>query len=154
MPSVILEHLDCVKDYVGRELGVSEWLPVTQDRIDKFADATGDHQWIHVDTERAKRESPFGSTIAHGFLTLSLISPLYFGAVAIKTGYSMGVIYGLNRLRFLAPIKVGSEIRARFSVVSVKENPGSRDLILSVVVEVKGLDKPACVAEWIIRYYA
>src|ERR1700719_4155758 len=113
MPKRILDSPDDLKDLVGQEIAVTDWFNVTQERIDQFADATGDHQWIHVDVDRARRESPFGAPIAHGFLTMSLLS--HFLNESLQFGKSkMGVNYGFNRLRFTAPVKAGSRLRARF----------------------------------------
>jgi len=140
-------------DFVGREVGISEWHAITQDQIRQFADVTRDHQWIHLDHERAQRESPFGGTIAHGFLTLSLLSSLIQEAVHIR-GAGMVVNYGLNRVRFPAPVRVDSHVRARFSVLAVKELADCLEATFSVTVECKDAGKPCCVAEWILRYYS
>ena len=121
MPPFIVESVDGIKSFVGKEIGVSDWLVIAQDRINAFADATGDRQWIHLDAERAKRESPFGKTIAHGFLTLSLISHLMQQTVQIRTGSRLAVNYGLNRVRFPAPVREGSRIRGHFTLVSFKD---------------------------------
>ena len=138
---------------VGQEIAVSDWLEVTQARIQQFADATGDHQWIHLDTERAAAESPFGSTIAHGFLTLSLLSPLIRDALHF-TGLRLAVNYGLNRVRFVSPVPPGARIRARIVPGSVGEVAGSIQVVWNVTIEREHADKPACVAEWIVRYDA
>jgi acyl dehydratase len=137
---------------VGTELGLSDWLPITQERIDQFADATNDHQWIHVDAERARRESPYGTTIAHGFLTLSLLSHLVGQAVRIE-GARMAINYGLNRVRFPAPVPVGAHIRARVTLQALEPFAGGLQSVLGVVVEVQGSEKPCCVAEWLTRRY-
>jgi acyl dehydratase len=126
---------------------------VTQDRIDAFADATGDHQWIHVDTERARAETPFGATIAHGFLTLSLLSALMHDAVTV-IGPRMTLNYGLNRVRFVSPVPSGSRIRARVALASVDDKGDSIQATWNITIERDGSDKPAVVAEWIVRYYA
>src|SRR5512137_1334907 len=123
MAPVVVTDLDELKNLVGREIGVTEWLQVTQDRIQQFAEATEDRQWIHLDAERAKRESPYGTTVAHGFLTLSLISYLMKQAVQIQGGLRMAVNYGLNRVRFPAPVPAGSRIRGRFALVELNELP-------------------------------
>ena len=136
---------------VGTELGVSDWLVVEQDRIDRFAEATGDHQWIHVDPERAK-DGPFGATIAHGYLTLSLLAALTQGIYKLE-GVRMGVNYGLNRVRFVTPVKVGSAVRAVVSLASVEEVTGGVQVTAKVVVELEGSEKPAAVAETLSRYY-
>ena len=137
---------------VGQEIVVSDWLEVTQERIDQFADATGDHQWIHVDVERARRESPFGTTIAHGFLTLSLLS--HFLNSSLEFGNSkMGVNYGCNRLRFTAPVKAGSRLRARFKLKEFQRIEGGVQMIWDVAMECEGQEKPVLVAEWVGRRY-
>ena len=140
-------------DLAGREVGVSDWLLVAQDRIDAFADATGDRQWIHVDAERARTGTPFGATIAHGFLTLSLISALVRDAVTVD-GVRMALNYGLNRVRFVSPVPSGSRIRARVALASVDDKGDSIQATWTVTIERDGSDKPAVVAEWIVRYYA
>lgn len=150
-----LETLDQLKDHVNQEIGVTDWFTVTQDRIQQFADATGDHQWIHVDMERSQRESPFKTTIAHGFLTLSLLPQFMPQILQIKGGMRMGINYGLNRLRFVSPVRSGSRIRARFTLQSIKEfgeREGLENVYL-VTVEGEGSPKPCLVAEWVVRYY-
>ena len=139
-------------DNVGRELGVSEWHQVTQERIDEFAEATGDRQWIHVDRARAAVESPFKTTIAHGFLTLSLASSLIRSALQFD-GARMAINYGLNRVRFMAPVPSGSRVRGRFALASVEETGGAVQAIWQVTIEREGIEKPCCVAEWLVRYY-
>jgi len=153
VPPTIIDNPRTLQSFIGREIGVSEWHAVTQEQVQQFADATDDHQWIHLDRERAQRESPFGATIAHGFLTLSLISSLMKEAMQIR-GTRMVVNYGLNRVRFPAPLHVDSQVRARYSVLGVKDGGGSVEAILSVAVECDAGDKPCCVAEWILRYYS
>ena len=138
---------------VGRDVATSGWLEVTQDRINAFADATGDHQWIHVDAERARAETPFGTTIAHGFLTLSLISTLMRDAVTVN-GPVMTLNYGLNRVRFVSPVPSGSRIRARVALAGIDDKGDSIQATWNVTIERDGADKPAVVAEWIARYYA
>jgi len=145
----IINGIEELKTLTGQEVGVSEWLPVTQDMIDRFADVTGDHQWIHVDPERAKRETPFGSTIAHGFLTVSLLPQLSQQTVAVKGDFKMRINYGFNRLRFVSPVRAGSRIRARFTAQKVTDN----EVTWLVTVDVEGQDKPAVVAEWLGRFY-
>jgi acyl dehydratase len=152
MLPIAIDDLKALKSFVGREVGVSDWHAVTQDQVQQFADSTGDHQWIHLDRERAQRESPFGTTIAHGFLTLSLISSLMKEAVQVR-GARLVVNYGLNRVRFPAPVRVDSKVRARFSVLAVKEPDNSLEVTFSVTVECDSTDKPCCVAEWVLRYY-
>lgn len=153
MAPVVVADLDALKNFVGREIGVSDWLQISQERIQQFAEATEDRQWIHLDTERAKRESPYGTTIAHGFLTLSLVSYLMKQAVQIQSGLRMAVNYGLNRVRFPAPVPAGSRIRGRFALTELKELPKGIEAVFSVTVEGEGKEKPCCVAEWIVRYY-
>ena len=136
----------------GTDLGASGWMPVTQDRVNRFADATDDHQWIHVDVERAK-DGPFGQTIAHGYLTVALIIPLWTELLRIE-GMRTAVNYGLNRLRFPAPVPVGGKIRMRAKVVSATEVPGPGvELVVALTVECDGSTKPAAVAEAVYRYY-
>ena len=138
--------------YEGKEVVVSDWITVTQKMIDDFADATLDHQWIHVDAERSARESPFKATIAHGFLTLSLLSR--FLNQSIDLGVSrMGVNYGLNRVRFTAPVRVDSRLRARFVLDALEQLKGGVQMVWNVTVEREGSDKPVLVAEWLTRRY-
>ena len=135
---------------VGDVFGPSSWIEITQERIDRFAEATGDHQWIHVDPERAKN-GPFGSTIAHGYLTLSLL-PVASDEVVPKEG-SMGINYGVNRVRFPAPVPVGSRLRATFEVKALEELPGGRQAVQLATIEREGGEKPVCVAEIVVRSY-
>jgi acyl dehydratase len=137
---------------VGTELGTSDWYEVTQEAVNKFADATGDHQWIHIDVERAKKESPFGGPIAHGYLTLSLVVPLVAQVLTV-TDVAMGVNYGLNKVRFPAPVPVGSKVRARVTLKNVEEVAGGLQLTQAVTVEREGGEKPVCIAEWVVRQY-
>jgi acyl dehydratase len=154
MPKRILDSPDSLKDLVGQEIAVTDWFNVTQERIQQFADATLDHQWIHVDVERAQRESPFKAPIAHGFLTLSLLPHFMHEAIQIKQGVRLGVNYGLNRVRFVSPVRAGSNIRARITLQSQKEvPPNGVEVVFNVTVEVEGSEKPCCVAEWVARYY-
>jgi acyl dehydratase len=141
------------RDLVGQELGPTEWIEITQERIDAFADATDDHQWIHVDRERAAA-GPFGTTIAHGYLTLSLCAPLLADALAGVGGSAMGINYGTNKVRFPAPVPSGSRVRARVTVASVEEVQGGEQVVLNTTIEREGGEKPACVAEVVIRRYA
>jgi acyl dehydratase len=150
---VTVDTPDSLKEYVGKEIGVSEWLTITQERIAQFAEATEDRQWIHLDRERAERESPFGTTIAHGFLTLSLISRFMKDVIQVRSGVGMAINYGLNRVRFPAPVRASSEIRARVTLLSVKEVSGALEAVFSVTVESEGSEKPCCVVESIVRYY-
>ena len=152
MAQVVIDGVEGVKEAAGRHLGYSDWLTMTQERIDLFADATEDHQWIHVDPERAKG-GPFGATIAHGYLTLSLVSHFLFQVVEVK-GISMGINYGTNKVRFPSPVRVGSRIRGGVEIASVEEVPGGVQSTARVTVEIEGGDKPACVAEIISRYLA
>lgn len=138
---------------VGQEIAVSDWMVVTQERIQQFAAATGDDQWIHVDPARAAAESPFGTTIAHGFLTLSLVSALIRNALHFS-GLKLAVNCGLNRVRFVSPVPSGARVRARIVPASVGEIAGSIQVVWNVTIEREGGEKPACVAEWIVRYYA
>ena len=137
---------------VGREVSMTDWMVVTQERINAFADATDDHQWIHVDVERATAETPFGTTIAHGFLTLSLLSGLMRNAVTID-GPRMTLNYGFNRVRFVSPVPSGSRIRARVVLGRLDDLADSTQATWNVTVERDGGDKPCVVAEWIVRYY-
>jgi acyl dehydratase len=137
---------------VGQEVGTSDWFAVTQDRINAFADATGDHQWIHVDADRARAETPFGTTIAHGFLTLSLLSALMRDAIAVD-GPRMTLNYGLNRVRFVSPVPAGSRIRARVTLGRIDNVGDSVQATWNVTIERDGGEKPCVVAEWIVRYY-
>ncbi len=153
MAPFVVESVDEIQKFAGKEVGVSDWLLVTQERINGFADVTGDRQWIHLDAERAKQESPFGSTIAHGFLTLSLISQLMQQAVQIRAGSRLAVNYGLNRVRFPAPVREGTRIRGHFTLASFQDLDDSYEAIFHCSVECEGSEKPACVAEWIVRYF-
>jgi acyl dehydratase len=150
---VVLESPSALAEFAGREIGVSDWLEITQYRIRQFADATEDRQWIHLDRERAERESPFGATVAHGFLTLSLVSYFMKQVVEFRGGLRMTVNYGLNRVRFPAPVRVGSKIRGRFTLQSLKALPECLEAVWAVSVEAENSEKPCCVAEWVVRYY-
>jgi acyl dehydratase len=141
-----------LRGLVGQEVAVSDWLEVTQEMIDQFAAVTGDHQWIHVDRQRAASDSPFGTTIAHGFLTLSLLTRLHGGSVNISGG-KMGLNYGLNRVRFVSPVRSGVRIRSRSSVQAVDEPAGITQVTWKITVETENESKPALVAEWITRMY-
>jgi acyl dehydratase len=140
-----------LKGYVGKELGTSSWFEVTQERINTFADATDDHQWIHVDIERAK-SGPFGGPIAHGFLTLSLLIPM-FDEVLQVDGVAMGVNYGLNKVRFPAPVPAGSRIRMTATLAEFEEITGGAQAVVDCVIEVDGGTKPVCVAQPVYRFY-
>lgn len=147
-----LTGLDQVKEYVGRELGVSDWHHVTQQEIDEFARVTGDDQWIHVDVERAK-QSPFGGTIAHGYFTLSL-APRFSYDMFTFEGFAFGVNYGLNRVRFPAPMPVGEKVRMRATLASVEEIQGGAQITTELTFEREGGEKPVCVAESLARVYS
>ena len=147
----VITSIDEAIDAVGQELGVSQWVSVDQERINAFADTTGDHQWIHVDVERAGSESPYGTTIAHGFLTLSLIPVLSKDNYRVDNA-KMGINYGLNKVRFLAPVPAGSRVRVRSDLLGAKRvNDSTVDLTVRQTVELDGSDKPAAVAEVIAR---
>ena len=141
-----------VKALVGEQLGYSPWLEITQERVNLFADATGDHQWIHVDPERAKKESPFGGPIAHGYLTLSL-APVLLPQVCITTGFKMGVNYGCNKVRFMSPVPVGAKLRMSATVLNVDDIAGGVQTTYQLTFETEGATKPSCVAEVIFRAY-
>jgi acyl dehydratase len=142
-----------LRDRVGQEIAAGEWTPISQAQIDQFAEATGDRQWIHVDAERAARESPFKATIAHGFLTLSLLSSFLRDAIQFS-GLRMAINYGLNKVRFVSPVPSGSRVRARIVAGGYDEvGGGAIQVTWTITVEREGSEKPACVAEWIVRYY-
>lgn len=145
--------LEEFKAMEGQEVGVSRWFEITQERIDQFADATEDWQYIHTDPDAAAK-TPFGGTIAHGFLTLSLLSAMVYDALPNVEGVTMGVNYGMNKLRFISPVPVGSKVRARFVLASCDTSkPGEFTTITNVTVEIEGAEKPALIAEWIGRRY-
>ncbi len=150
MPQTVLDGIDEVKAAVGAHLGTSAWLEITQDRIDQFAEATGDHQWIHVDPERAAA-GPFGTTIAHGYLTLSL-SNAFLPEIVDVRGFSMGVNYGTGKVRFPAPVPVGSRIRASVELAGADDVTGGVQTTMVITVEIEGGTKPACVIESLSRY--
>ena len=147
---ITLDPRTDLSPWVGREVAVSDWLEIAQAKVDEFADATFDQQWIHVDPERAARESPFGGTIAHGFLTLSLLSHLYQTCIRLEPR-RMGINVGFNRVRFTAPVKVGTRIRARFALDRAETVKDGLQFVWKVTIESEGSDKPACVAEWVTR---
>ena len=149
--TTVVSNFDELKSLDGAHLGYSDWLEITQDRVNTFADATGDHQWIPVDVERA-RSGPFGGTIGHGYLTVSLLAPLFSQILEIR-GISMGVNYGLNRVRFPAPVPVGSKLRLGATLAGVKDVTGGIEVVVDAVVEREGGDKPVCVAQAVYRYY-
>ena len=151
MQRIRFDDIDGLNAAASEEFGA--WGPptkVTQDMVDAFADLTGDHQWIHSDVERARRDSPFGGTIAHGFLTLSLLSRMAADAMLVPEGVKMGVNYGLDRVRFLSPVRSGRRVRGRFTLNSVEEKrPGQYQFLHTVSVDIEGEDKPALIADWI-----
>jgi acyl dehydratase len=154
MPKRVVTTLESLKELVSQEVAVTDWFTITQDRIQHFADATLDHQWIHVDADRAQRESPFGAPIAHGFLTLSLLPHLIKEAMEIEKGVRMGVNYGLNKVRFVSPVRSGTKVRARFNLQSMKDvPPNATEAVYLATVESDNNPKPCCVAEWVVRYY-
>lgn len=153
MATRLINGIEELKTLVGEELGTSDWFEVTQSRINAFAAATEDHQWIHLDSERAKTDSPFSTTIAHGFLTLSLLPHLAAQAYKVEGNFKMGINYGLNRLRFISPVPSGARVRARFSLQSIEDVQGGVQLAVVATVDIEGGSKPALVAEWLMRYY-
>lgn len=148
----IINGPDEMKSLVGQHLGYSEWMEITQERVNLFADATGDHQWIHVNPERATKESPFGGPIAHGYLTLSL-APVLLPQVATNLGFSMGVNYGCNKVRFMSPVPVGAKLRLGAELQQVDEISGGLQVTYALTLECEGAAKPSCVAEVIYRMY-
>jgi acyl dehydratase len=146
-----VKSIEDLTPLLGTHLGYSEYLTVTQEQVNLFADATGDHQWIHVDPVKAAA-GPFGRTVAHGYLTLSLL-PVLLASVIRVEGVSMGVNYGTNKVRFTSPVFVGSEIRAGATLASVEEIKGGAQMALDVIVEMKDAPKPSCVAQVVYRYY-
>ena len=150
MPTIFNTPAD-LKNAVGQHLGYSEWLTITQERINQFADATGDHQWIHVDPVRAK-DGPFGACIAHGYLTLSLVN-LFLPQIVEVRGVRMGVNYGVDKVRFPAPVRVGARIRGGGELVNVEEVKGGVQATIRVTVEIEGSDRPGCVVETISRFF-
>jgi acyl dehydratase len=149
----IIESIEELRSLIGQEVAVGEWFTIEQSRIDAFADATGDHQWIHQDVDRAKTESPFGGTIAHGFLTLSLLSCLSSACFEIRGDFRMRINYGLNRVRFPAPVLARARIRPRFTLQSLEEFDEGYQAVWAVNIEVEGGRKPALYAEWVVRLY-
>jgi acyl dehydratase len=153
MTPLLIKNPKALKEMIGREIGVTEWFLITQERVHQFAEATEDRQWIHVNRERASQESPYGTTIAHGFLTLSLIGYFVKELMEIQDGVEFAVNYGLNRVRFPAPVPSDSKIRARILLLAWKELADSIEATFTVTIENDRSAKPSCVAEWIIRYY-
>lgn len=152
MPKITISSLEELGQWVGKEVATSDWLTVDQDRIDRFADATGDRQWIHVDVERARRETPFGSTVAHGYLTLSLANLFLPQLVEIKN-MRMGVNYGCEKVRFPAPVKAGKRIRGRGEVVAADKAGEGVQATIRITIDIEGEPKPGCVVDTISRYY-
>jgi acyl dehydratase len=152
MTGRVFAGLDELRALAGHELAVSPWMEVTQERIAAFADATGDHQWIHLDAARSARESPYGGTVAHGFLTLSLIPALRASAMTIE-GIGMAVNYGLNRVRFPAPLRAGGRVRGQFVLAAFEPIEGGAQVVLQATVTEEGAPKPCCVAELVSRLY-
>ncbi|MEY4607119.1 MAG: MaoC family dehydratase [Ilumatobacteraceae bacterium] len=141
-----------LRELVGQHLGYSDWMEITQERVNQFAEATGDHQWIHVDPERAAKESPFGGPIAHGYLTLSL-GPVLMPQVIATTGFRMGVNYGCNKVRFMSPVPVGARLRLGVTLVEVEDIPGGSQQTYDFVFECEGAAKPSCAAQVVFRSY-
>jgi acyl dehydratase len=143
-----------VRGHIGKEVCVTDWVTIGQERINQFAQATGDFQWIHVDVERSARASPYGSTIAHGFLTLSLLGKFYEDYLSYALPFcDMGLNYGLNKVRFTNPVRVDSKVRGRFVLAKLEEVDGGMQLTFSVTIEIEGQEKPACIAESVVRRY-
>ncbi len=153
MAQRIIHSIDELRSLAGQEVAVGDWFTLEQARINAFAEATEDRQWIHVDSERTRAELPQGKTIAHGFLTLSLLSFLVKEAVAVKGNFSRAINYGLNRVRFPTPVPAGAQIRVRLKLVSVEDVSGGIQICWAAAVDVDGDSKPALVAEWLLRYY-
>jgi acyl dehydratase len=140
--------LASVNEFIGRELGVSDWITVDQERINQFADCTGDHQWIHVDVERAQRESPFGGTVAHGYLTLSLLPAMQYSVGTLPDGVTAALNYGADKVRFINPVKAGARIRDRITLVGAEDKGAGRVLMTTRhTIEIEGEEKPAMVAD-------
>ena len=152
MKATRFSGIDDAKSRIGQEIGISDWLLIEQARVNGFADVTGDQQWIHVDVERAGRESPFGGPIAHGYLTLSLLAKFAGECIAVD-GIKLAVNYGLNRVRFASPVKVGSRVRARFTLGAVEDIAGGAQMLWQATIDIEGNDKPACIAEMLTRWY-
>jgi len=153
MPPRIIDGIDELKSLIGKEVATSDWIEVSQSRIDGFAEVTEDRQWIHIDADRAKTDSPFHTTIAHGFLTLSLLSHLASQTVQVRGNFKMGINYGLNRVRFPSPVPSGSRLRARFTLQAVEDIEGGIQITWGITSEVEGASKPSLAAEWLVRYY-
>jgi len=147
-----IKSLDELKSLIGQEVAISDWLSMPQERINQFADATNDHQWIHLDAVRAKQESPFRNTIAHGFLTLSLLTAVMQNAIHLSYA-KMALNYGLNKVRFPAPVPVNSRLRGRIKLQQIDDIKDGAQMIWEITLEREGSSKPVCVAEWIVRCY-
>jgi len=152
MPTLQLQSLRDLRDKIGQEVVVSDWLEISQERIDQFAEITDDRQWIHIDVDRARRDSPYHSTVAHGFLTVSMLSRLLNDSLKFAT-VRMGLNYGFNRLRFTGPVPAGSRLRGRFTLNNLEEIEGGVQTTWGVIVECEGTEKPCMVAEWVTRRY-
>ena len=150
---VEIEHYKKLRERVGEEIAVSGWHLITQEQVNQFADLTGDDQWIHVNIEKAKKQSPYESPVAHGFFILSLVSKFFFESMVIK-GVSLSLNYGLNKVRFTHPVVIGSQIRSRMSVLDYLEIEHGARVFYKVIIEIEGIEKPACVAETISQIYA
>ncbi|MGC1619004.1 MAG: MaoC family dehydratase [Candidatus Acidiferrum sp.] len=154
MPPLVIKNPQSLKEFVAKEIGVTQWFQVSQQRIEQFAQATDDRQWIHLDRARASKESPYGTTIAHGFLTLSLTSHFTKELLQIENGVRLAVNYGLNRVRFPAAVRADSKIRARVALLALKEVAEAVEATYAVTIEIEGSEKPGCVAECVVRYYS
>jgi acyl dehydratase len=154
MPQRVIDGVAELKGLVGQEFGLSDWFPLTQERINAFAEVTEDRQWIHCEPDRARAESPYGTTVAHGFLTLSLLGHLLSQAVRVNGPFSRRINYGLNRVRFPAAVPAGARIRARFTLRAAEEIPGGLQIVWGVTVECEGQHKPVMVAESLSRLYS
>src|SRR6059058_634315 len=152
MGKTVIDGLQGLRSLAGKQIGVSDWRQMTYEAIRKFADATGDHQWIHVDRERARRESPFGAPIAHGYFTVSLIAGLFFELVEPRN-FAMVINYGLNKVRFPAPLKEGQRYRLSVKLNDAKQSANAVEGLLAATIEIEGESKPACVAEIVYRFY-
>ena len=143
--------IENLRHRIGEEIAVSEWLEIEQNRVNLFADATDDHQWIHVDVDRARRESPYGAPIAHGFLTLSLLAR-FSGELLRAEGVRLGLNYGLDKVRFISPVRVGDRLRARYTLRSLTDVDGGVQVSWTATIEIEGTEKPACVAQTLVRW--
>jgi acyl dehydratase len=153
MPGRVIDDMAELTALLGQEVGCSDWFEVTQSLIEAFAEVTRDHQWIHLDPERARAESPYGTTIAHGFLTMSLVSHLHAQAVRIECDFARRINYGFNRVRFPSAVPSGARIRTRSTLKAVDEIDGGKQVTWAVTVEIEGQTRPALVAEWLTRFY-